>query len=143
MTTESSVNSGNGAQPTPASLQGTGLNASMTVNDIEKSLTWYQNVLGFSVVQKYEREGRVVAVSLAAGDARVLIGQDDGAKGWDRVKGVAISLQITTNQNVDEIADRAEAAGGVIEAGPNDTPWGARMFRIKDPDGFTYVISSR
>jgi uncharacterized glyoxalase superfamily protein PhnB len=143
MTTESSVNSGNGAQPTPASLQGTGLNASMTVNDIEKSLTWYQNVLGFSVVQKYEREGRVVAVSLAAGDARVLIGQDDGAKGWDRVKGVAISLQITTNQNVDEIADRAKAAGGVIEAGPNDTPWGARMFRIKDPDGFTYVISSR
>lgn len=143
MTADSSVNSGNGAKSAPEPLQGTGLNASMTVNDIQKSLTWYQNVLGFSVDQKYEREGRLAAVSLRAGDARVLIGQDDGAKGWDRVKGVAISLQITTAQSIDEIANRAKAAGGVLEADPADTPWGARMFRIKDPDGFTFVISSR
>jgi uncharacterized glyoxalase superfamily protein PhnB len=100
-------------------------------------------VLGFSVVQQYEREGKLVAASLKAGDAKVLIGQDDGAKGWDRVKGVAISLQITTTQNIDEIASRVKAAGGVLEAGPSDTPWGARMFRIKDPSGFTYVISSQ
>ena len=143
MSAESSVNSGNGAKPASEPLQGTGLNASMTVNDIQKSLDWYQNVLGFTVTQKYEREGRLVAASLAAGDAKVLVGQDDGAKGWDRVTGVAISLQITTTQNIDEIADRAKSAGGVLEAEPADTPWGARMFRIKDPDGFTFVISSR
>lgn len=143
MTADSSVNSGNGAQSASEPLQGTGLNASMTVNDMQKSLEWYQNVLGFSVTQKYEREGRLVAASLAAGAARILIGQDDGAKGWDRVKGVAISLQITTAQNIDEVANRVRAAGGVFDAEPADTPWGARMFRIKDPDGFTFVISSR
>jgi len=143
MTADSSVNSGNGAKSASEPLQGTGLNASMTVNDIQKSLEWYQNVLGFSVTQKYEREGKMVAVSLAAGAARILIGQDDGAKGWDRVKGVAISLQITTAQNIDEVANRVRGAGGVFDAEPADTPWGARMFRIKDPDGFTFVISSR
>lgn len=141
MTSDSSVDSGNGANRAEP-LQGTALAASMTVNDLHKSLAWYQNVLGFSVDQKFEREGTLRAASLRAGDVRIVIGQDDGAKGLNRVKGVAMSLQITTAQNIDEIAERAKAAGGVLADEPADTPWGARMFRIRDPDGFLFVISS-
>ena len=133
MTADTSVN-----EP----LQGTALAASMTVNDLQKSLAWYQDVLGFSVDQKHERDGALRAVSLRAGDVRIVIGQDDGAKGLNRVKGVAISLQITTTQNIDEVAARAKAAGSLLADDPADTPWGARMFRIKDPDGFLFVISS-
>lgn len=136
------MNSGNGAKAAEP-LQGTALAASMTVNDLQQSLAWYQDVLGFSVDQKHERDGVLRAVSLKAGDVRIVIGQDDGAKGLNRVKGVAISLQITTTQNIDEIAERVKAAGGVLVADPSDTPWGARMFRITDPDGFLFVISSR
>ncbi|HUQ47722.1 MAG TPA: VOC family protein [Gemmatimonadaceae bacterium] len=142
MTSDSSMNSGNGAKAAEP-LQGTALAASMTVNDLQQSLAWYQDVLGFSVDQKHERDGVLRAVSLKAGDVRIVIGQDDGAKGLNRVKGVAISLQITTTQNIDEIAERVKAAGGVLVADPSDTPWGARMFRITDPDGFLFVISSR
>ncbi len=126
-----------------STLNGNALAASMTVNDLQKSLTWYQDVLGFSVDQRHERDGVLRAVSLKAGDVRIVIGQDDGAKGLNRVKGVAISLQISTTQNIDEIAERVKAAGGVLVADPSDTPWGARMFRIQDPDGFLFVISSR
>ncbi|MGZ7032291.1 MAG: VOC family protein [Thermoanaerobaculia bacterium] len=122
-------------------LEGTALNGSFTVNDINKSLEWYQNV-GFTVDQKYDRDGKLVAVSLKAGAARIVIGQDDGAKGWNRKKGEACSLQLTTKQNIDELAARVKAAGVSLAAEPADTPWGSRVFRLKDPDGFTFVISS-
>jgi uncharacterized glyoxalase superfamily protein PhnB len=118
------------------------LQASLTVKDLHKSLAWYQDVVGFVVDQKHEREGKLMAVSLKAGDVRLLINQDDGAKGWDRVKGDGFSLQLTTDQNVDEIANRIKKLGGALDSEPTDMPWGARVFRLRDPDGFKLVISS-
>lgn len=122
-------------------VEGSALAASLTVNDINKSLTWYQNA-GFIVDQKYDRDGKLVAASLKAGEARIVIGQDDGAKGWDRKKGEGCSLQITTKQNINDLANRVKARGVSLAAEPSDTPWGTRVFRLKDPDGFTFVISS-
>ena len=124
------------------SLSGRALAASLTVKDLQKSLAWYQDVVGFTVDQKHEREGKLMAVSLKAGDVRLLIGQDDGAKGWDRVKGEGFSLRITTDQNVDEIANRIKERGGTLASEPADMPWGARVFRLQDPDGFKLAISS-
>jgi uncharacterized glyoxalase superfamily protein PhnB len=70
------------------------------------------------------------------------INQDDGAKGWDRVKGEGFSLRITTDQSVDEIANRIKEHGGTIDSEPADMPWGARIFRVHDPDGFKLTITS-
>ena len=126
----------------PESFRARTLAASLTVKDLQKSLAWYHDVVGFTVGQKYEREGELRAVELKAGDVRILIGQDDGAKGWDRVKGEGFSLQLTTDQNVDEIAHRIKERGGTLESEPVDTPWGARVFRVQDPDGFKFAISS-
>ena len=142
METNSSNSDGAPIRAQPESLRGRGLNASLSVNDLERSLAWYQDVLGFTIDQKYERGGRLVAVSLKAGEVQILIGQDDGAKGRDRVKGEGFSLQIKTAQNVDDIAGRIKAAGGTLETEPADTPWGARVFRVRDPDGFRFAISS-
>jgi lactoylglutathione lyase len=118
------------------------LAASLTVKDLEKSLAWYRDVVGFSVDQKHERAGKLMAVSLKAGDVRILINQDDGAKGFDRVKGGGFSLQFTTDQNIDEIAKRIKSHGGKLETEPADMPWGPRVFRVLDPDGFKLVFSS-
>ncbi len=118
------------------------LTASLTVKDLQKSLAWYRDVVGFAVDRNYEREGKLMAVALKAGDVRLLIGQDDGAKGWDRVKGEGFSLQIKTDQNIDQIAGRIKAHGGTLDMEPADMPWGERVFRMKDPDGFRLTISS-
>jgi uncharacterized glyoxalase superfamily protein PhnB len=118
------------------------ISASLTVKDLQKSLDWYQNVVGFTVDRRHEREGKLVAVSLKAGEVRVLIGQDDGAKGWDRAKGEGFSLHITTDQNIDELANRIKAQGGNLLSEPVDMPWGARVFRVQDLDGFKIAISS-
>jgi lactoylglutathione lyase len=130
------------ANTDPQSFRGSGLSASLTVNDLEKSLAWYTDVLGFTVDQRHEREGKVMAISLKAGDVRVLIGRDDGAKGFDRVKGEGFSMMITTEQNIDDLAKAIEARGGTLATQPTDMPWGARVFRVQDPDGFKFAISS-
>jgi uncharacterized glyoxalase superfamily protein PhnB len=123
-------------------LQGVSLSASLTVNDLEKSLAWYCDVAGFVVDQRYEREGKLMAVSLKAGEVRVLLTQDDGAKGANRAKGEGFSLMITTDQDVDAIASRVRERGVTLDTEPVDTPWGARVFRMRDPDGFRLTISS-
>jgi uncharacterized glyoxalase superfamily protein PhnB len=118
------------------------LSVSLTVKDLGKSLAWYHDVLRFTIERKIERDGKLRSVALKAGNMRLSINQDDGAKGWDRIKGEGFSLQITTDQNVDNIANRIKELGGTLESEPTNMPWGARLFRLKDPDGFKLAISS-
>jgi uncharacterized glyoxalase superfamily protein PhnB len=117
------------------------LTASLTVTALQPSLAWYRDVLGFTVARTFDRGGTLFAASLRAGAVSILLTQDDGTRGADRVKGEGFSLQFTTAQNIDELARRIRERGGVLEAEPADA-WGARMFRLRDPDGFRLVISS-
>lgn len=128
--------------PVPDTLEASALSVSLTVKDIQKSLVWYRDVVGFSEVRRIEREGKLRSVSLKAGEARISINQDDGAKGWDRLKGEGFSLQVTTSQNIDAIAKGIRERGGTLDSEPADMPWGARMFRLRDPDGYRFGISS-
>ena len=123
------------------SLQGSMLAVSITVKDLAKSLAWYQDVVGFTVDRKIERDGILRGIALSAGNVRISINQDDGAKGWERIKGEGFSLLIRTEQNIDEIAQRIKEKGGILDLEPTDMPWGARAIRLKDPDGFKFSIS--
>jgi len=123
-------------------LQGESLEASLTVKDLEASVAWYTNALGFTVDRRHERGGKVIAVSLNAGAVRVLLTQDDGAKGVDRAKGDGFSLQITTQQSVDELAARIKQHDHTLDTEPVTMPWGVRILRVRDPDGFRLTISS-
>ena len=142
MTDASSLPPGHLPRVQPETFRARALTASLTVRDIHASLAWYRDVIGFVVDRLHEREGELRAASLKAGSVRLLLGQDNGAKGWDREKGQGFSLQFTTAQSADALAERIRARGGTLETEPTDTPWGARVFRVRDPDGFTLVISS-
>ena len=127
--------------PNAGSLDATDLGASLTVAALGSSLAWYRDVLGFTVTRTFDRDGKMFAASLRAGAVAILLTQDDGARGANRVKGDGMSLQITTAQNIDELAARVREHGATIESGPADV-MGARMFRLRDPDGFKFVFSS-
>src|SRR5258705_13003361 len=126
---------------TAPALVAQSLEASLTVADIRRSLAWYRDVLRFAVDREFERDGRLFAVSLRAGAIRILLTQDDGSKGVDRVKGAGFSLQITTAQDIDTLASDAKRAGAALDSEPADA-WGVRVFRLRDPDGFRLVVSS-
>ena len=141
MTTES-TSAGSINHNETESLSATALGASLTVKDIRKSLAWYRDVVGFSVDREIERDGQLRAVALRAGSARVLINQDDGGKGLDRAKGEGFSLMFTTTQSIDAVANGIKQRGGTLATEPADMPWGARVFRLVDPDGYKLVIST-
>ena len=126
----------------PDPLSADSLEASLTVKDLDRSTSWYTEMLGFAVDKKHERGGRLIAVSLRAGAVRILLTQDDGAKGLDRAKGDGFSLQITTRRGVDAIAEEFKRRGGVLDTEPTTAPWGPRFIRFRDPDGFRFTLSS-
>ena len=123
-------------------LHASELAASLTVKDLDASLAWYRDIVGFAIDRRHERDGRLLAVSLRAGQVRLLITQDDGSRGLDRAKGEGFSLQLTTPQDLDTLATRIQSRGGKLESSPITMPWGVRIFRIRDPDGFRFTISS-
>ena len=50
---------------------------SFTVSDVEKSLAWYRDVLGFTVGERWEEKGALLGVELNAGNVTFMISQDD------------------------------------------------------------------
>jgi uncharacterized glyoxalase superfamily protein PhnB len=140
--TESSKPEGAPDRGQPETFRARAVSISLTVKDVNASLAWYEGVMGFTVDNKREAEGKLRSVSLKAGEVRLLINQDNGAKGWDRIKGQGFSMMFTTVQNVDELAAGIKARGGTLGTEPADMPWGPRAFRMVDPDGYHFTIAS-
>ena len=118
------------------------LSLSFTVNDLAKSIRFYTEGLGFEVQEKHESDGQLRFVQMKAGTAQVGLGQDDFAKGRDRVKGVGFRTWIETPEDIHALAERAKAAGITLDHEPKELPWGAMAFAVTDPDGFQVTISS-
>jgi uncharacterized glyoxalase superfamily protein PhnB len=88
------------------------------------------------VEERWEQDGRLMGVNLKAGTIRLMLGQDDFAKGRDRVKGIGHRAWFSTSQDLDRLADTFKARGATLDTEPQDMPWGSRIFALTDPDGF-------
>ena len=73
MTTNSPDNTSKRAES--ESFNASAFSISLTVKDLATSLAWYQDVLGFTIVRKNERDGKLRSVALSAGAARISINQ--------------------------------------------------------------------
>lgn len=111
-------------------------NAALTVNDLQRSIKFYTEGLGFEIVYRYEHEGTLKYVRMQGGQVTMGIGQDDFAKGRDRKKGVGMRFWFTTKQDLDALASQIKAAGFEIAHGPAATQWGSTELAVVDPDGF-------
>jgi len=125
-------------------LNATTLGCSITCRELETSLRFYRDTLGFAVDMTFEHEGVLAGAVIRAGEIRIVLNQDDGKLGWDRIKGQGFYLQINVAgaADVDAAAARIRAAGGTLLNEPEDRPWGARMFQFRDPDGFKLGVST-
>src|SRR2546425_7387643 len=84
----------------PESLRLRSMAASFTVTDLDKSVAWYRDVLGFIVGQRWEDGGKVRGIQMKAGTCDIMLGQDDLAKGADRTKGTGFRLWVATAQDI-------------------------------------------
>lgn len=126
-----------------ATINATTMGASITCKDIDASIRFYRDAIGFAVLQTYENDGKVGAAVVGAGSIYIVLNQDDGKLGWERIKGQGFYLQINVAAlaDVDTAAERIKAAGGSLLSEPADRPWGVRMFQFNDLDGFKLGVS--
>jgi len=125
----------------PETLRLRALQPSFTVGDLQRSMQFYSDVLGFIVSQRWNADdGSLRGVMLKAGSCEIGLAQDDWKKGRDRRKGEGVRLWCTTAQDIDALAARIKNAGGKLTEGPMDLPWGGRSLSVADPDGFNLSI---
>ena len=129
---------------TTAVINATRLSCSITCKDLEATIRFYHEAIGFEVARTYENEGKLAGAIVVAGDCSIVLNQDDGKLGWDRIKGQGFYLQINvaTAADVDAAAARIRSAGGTLLNEPSDRPWGVRMFQFRDLDGLKLGVST-
>ena len=129
-------------QTPKASVTGLSLKSagpSFTVDNLQKSLAWYRDVLGFTVGERWEEKGTLLGVSLKAGSVEFMISQDDWGKGRHRIKGAGFRIFCETDQDIDALASGIKSRGGTLADEPRDD-MGMRAFAVQDPDGFKITI---
>jgi len=113
-----------------------------TCEDVDRTVVWYRDVFGAEIGETFEDEGKMVGAEVLYGAVRIWLGQDDFQKGRDRQKGIGFRIILETDEDIDELADGIKGRGGELLMGPEDQPWGVRLFAIADPDGFNITVST-
>lgn len=124
------------ARRQPETLRLRSVDPSLTATDLQRSIAFYRDVLGFVVGEEWRDGGALTGAELHAGAVTFLLNQDDFAKGRDRQKGAGMRFRCHTAQDLDRLAAEIKARGGLLDQEPQEMPWGERVFMVSDPDGF-------
>src|SRR5256714_4020312 len=109
------------------------------VSDLDQSINWFENVLGFRVVARDENE----YAELRQGETYIQLASDQAAY-WEperqrllapgqRGSGVEIVLVV---DNIDAVYRQAQQARAEIVRPLADYPWHMRQFWVRHPDGY-------
>src|SRR5438128_3096423 len=102
----------------------------LEVNNLEESLLFYQERLGFESVSQNLAAAPPIA-SISAGALRITLVQQLETM-LKRGRGVHFVLGVS---NVDEFHERLMASGVEVTE-PKDEGWGGRFISLQDPDGY-------
>ena len=119
------------------------LRVALTVEDYQRTLGFYRDVLGLPLVEAWEDAEGSGAV-LDAGRATLEVLSTSHADMVDRIEvGEPVGARVRLALEVDDSAETAErlvAAGGELVGGPVVTPWAHRNVRLRDPDGMQLTL---
>jgi catechol 2,3-dioxygenase-like lactoylglutathione lyase family enzyme len=102
----------------------------LEVNNLEESLLFYQERLGFEIVSQNLAATPPIA-RIAAGSLRITLVQQLETM-LKRGRGVHFVLGVS---NVDEFHEQLMASGVEVTE-PRDEGWGGRFISLQDPDGY-------
>ncbi len=122
------------------------LSPHLWVKDINASIAFYRDLLGFVVQRAHPAESPTFA-AMTRGEASIMLSPyDESFDGWLMVAeaekrrglGGPVVFYIEAGDIEAEFA-LASAAGAVVDP-LADRPWGQREFVVGDPDGFWWAI---
>ncbi|HEY9013869.1 MAG TPA: VOC family protein [Gemmatimonadales bacterium] len=124
----------------PETLRLRSMAPTFTVNDLQQSIAWYRDGLGFFITERWEEGGKLQGVMLKAGACHLALSQDDFGQGRERTKGAGFRIWCETFQDVDLLAIRLKKFGGTIVEEPGNR-WDTYSFTAQDPDGFKLTFA--
>ena len=118
--------------------------SSVYYEDPMAAIEWLERAFGFERAMIItDANGRLAHSQLSFGDGYVMIGSPwadfintPGQAGGKNTQMVHIQLET----GIDELCERARAAGAVIMQEPQDQFYGDRSFRCKDPGGHVWTF---
>lgn len=119
------------------------------VNDLEKSLRFYREGLGFpteGIIGKEFEYGAVVFIQLQEGLRLALwprksIAHDSGLPiSHTSSTEMTLGHNVSSKEEVDNVMTQAKSAGAVIVKPAHDTFWGGYSGYFQDPDGHLWEV---
>ena len=112
----------------------------LLVEDFEKSLKFYKNILGLKVKSQegnqfagFDLEGTEMAIFQKEEATAMFPKKFMGTGG-----GVNIGFQV---EDINKACKELKSKGVEIFEGPKTTPWGQKVAYFKDPDGNIWEVS--
>jgi uncharacterized glyoxalase superfamily protein PhnB len=104
--------------------------------DVAGVLAWLTKAFGFVEHLRYtEDDGSVTHAEMRVADAVIMLGDPGGSYENPKHHGHLQSSLVVYVDGVDDHCVRAEDAGAEVISGPADTPYGDRMYSVRDPEG--------
>ena len=119
------------------------------VDDLERSLAFYRDGLGFpteGIVGREFEHGAVAFFDLQAGLKLAIWSRQDLSHEANVPLSPPSSTELTIGHNVgskeevDRIVETARKAGAIVTDPPHDAFWGGYSGHFKDPDGHLWEI---
>jgi lactoylglutathione lyase len=117
----------------------------LSVKDLEGSLRFYRDLLGFTEAYRFPPSGDAAFVTVTAGTSEIGLGQlgpGPTLHGQPQrpAAGHRIELCIYVD-NIDQAVDRLRSADVRVVLEPAEQPWGERISYIEDPDGNLVMLA--
>ncbi|MFI0409525.1 VOC family protein [Actinomadura sp. 3N508] len=121
----------------------------LACDDLQSSLEFYRDALGFQETYRFEEHGTTTFVALQLGDGSSIglgVVPDGGAgiHGLPQrpISGRFFELCVYCD-DVDSSVEELAALGHPVLVPPADTPWGERIAYVADPDGHPVMVTSK
>lgn len=113
------------------------------VHDIEKSLLFYETIIGLKLYKRTEHTGRFnhdCFSLLLASDST--LNENDYFYNRKEMKGNGFEQIIVVNR-IEEVYERCKERHCTIQEEIQTYPWEMRGFKVVDPDGYLIRITSK
>ncbi len=116
------------------------------VEDLERSLAFYRDGLGFPTTRKAESgiiffQTNGVCLALYPYDKLAKDVSEEFAVPRSKFTGITLAHNVRTKEEVETILNLAERAGGKIEKQAQDVFWGGYSGYFSDPDGYLWEVA--
>ena len=111
--------------------------------DCEAALEFLARAFGFEEVLRYTgSEGYVNHAEMRLGDSIIYMGDPgDQYRNPKQLGQETVGIYVEIDRSVDELFERARAAGAEIREEPTDQEYGHRRFIAKDPEGHEWFFA--